>query len=279
MAGCAETGSIEERTVSARGVVKHIRLLPVVIALGAMLLTVKAAGLVRDAQAQASSPATTAAFVQPVTAPRSGTEGDDTESSSSEVDVLTSLSKRRTELDARERELKVQQDLIAAAEKRVDDKIASLKTLQSQIQALLVQRDAAQVKQLGSLVKTYSAMKPKDAARIFNTLDEGVLVDVANQMKPDVLAAILELMQSEPAQKLTLKLADRLKLPDPPPAPPPAPPQALQTASVAPTAAPAAVPAASAPTATAASTTMPNTATPTAKVADTASDTPSTTEK
>jgi hypothetical protein len=122
-------------------------------------------------------------------------------------------------------------------------------------------------------------MKPKDAARIFNTLDEGVLVDVANQMKPDVLAAILELMQSEPAQKLTLKLADRLKLPDPPPAPPPAPPQALQTASVAPTAAPAAVPAASAPTATAASTTMPNTATPTAKVADTASDTPSTTEK
>jgi len=98
-----------------------------------------------------------------------------------------------------------------------------------------------QQKQVDSLVKTYSSMKPRDAARIFNNLDDAVLVPVAGQMKPDVLAAILAQMQSEPAQKLTVKLADRLKLADPPAAVPPAPPQALQTASVqpAPTQAPA----------------------------------------
>ena len=59
------------------------------------------------------------------------------------MDVLTSLSKRRAELDARERELNMQANLIAAAEKRVDAKIAQLKTLQSPDQTPAGQRDAA----------------------------------------------------------------------------------------------------------------------------------------
>jgi flagellar motility protein MotE (MotC chaperone) len=218
--------------VKPKSILKHVRLLPAVLAMGGALFLIRTVGLVRDAEAEAASPAPMVVSIHP--APTS--DADDTESSSSEVDVLTSLSKRRAELDTRDRELRTQHDLIAAAEKRVDDKIASLKTLQSQIQTLLAQRDSVQQKQVDSLVKTYSSMKPKDAARIFNTLDEEVLVPVASQMKPDVLAPILAQMQSEPAQKLTVKLADRLKLPDPPPAPPPAPPQALQTALAGPAA-------------------------------------------
>jgi hypothetical protein len=51
------------------------------------------------------------------------------------VDVLTSLSKRRAELDARERDVEMRENLIKAAEDRVDSKIADLKQLQTQIQA------------------------------------------------------------------------------------------------------------------------------------------------
>ena len=50
-------------------------------------------------------------------------------------------------------------------------------------------------------------------SRIFNTLDDHVLLAVAQEMKPDVLGAILAAMQPDQAQKLTVKLADRLKLP------------------------------------------------------------------
>jgi hypothetical protein len=53
-------------------------------------------------------------------------------------------------------------------------------------------------------------MKPKDAARIFNALSDEVLVPVAAAMKADVLGAILAQMQPEAAQKLTVKLANRL---------------------------------------------------------------------
>jgi flagellar motility protein MotE (MotC chaperone) len=197
-------------------VLKHIRLLPAVIAVAAVLLGLRGEGLVRQAwaQEQAAPPNDTAVLAQD-TAPLSKDTAEDSESSSSsEVDVLTSLSKRRAALDAREAEIGARADLLAAAESRVDGKIASLKQLQDKIAELLGQRDAEQEKQLASLVKTYSAMKPKDAARIFDNLSDDVLIPVAQAMKSDVLAPVLAAMTPDAAQKLTIKLGNRLKLPE-----------------------------------------------------------------
>src|SRR6185312_3667610 len=157
----------------------------------------------------------------------------------SEVEVLTSLSKRRSELDTRESQLQIQANVLAATEARVDAKITQLKVLQSQINALLGQRDQAQEKQLASLVKTYSAMKPKDAARIFDSLDDGVLVPVAREMKSDVLAPVLAAMNPDQAQKLTVKLANRLDLPDTTAAPAPLPAANLAPPAASPLAPPA----------------------------------------
>ena len=197
-------------------VLKHIRLLPAVIAVAAVLLGLRGEGLVRQAwaQEQTAPPNETAVLAQD-TAPLSKDTADDSESSSSsEVDVLTSLAKRRAALDARDAEISARADLLAAAESRVDGKIASLKQLQDKIAELLGQRDVEQEKQLASLVKTYSAMKPKDAARIFDNLSDDVLIPVAQAMKSDVLAPILAAMTPDAAQKLTVKLASRLKLPE-----------------------------------------------------------------
>ncbi len=116
-------------------------------------------------------------------------------------------------MDARGATLNTQANMIAAAEQRVDAKIAQLKQLQAQINTLLVQRDDAQKAQIAALVKTYSTMKPVDAARIFNSLPEDVLLPVAQSMKSDVLALVMAKMSSDAAQKLTIKLADRLTLP------------------------------------------------------------------
>ena len=200
---------------------RFFRLLPAVILVGGGLLVLKSVDLVQDARAQTAmtgqAPApepkdtTRVAVTDPVI--------DDSESNSAaEIDVLTSLSKRRQELDAREQSLNMQANLIAAAEDRVDGKIATLKGLQAAMQTLLGQRDAAEQAQLTALVKSYSSMKPADAARIFNSLDETVELNVAAAMKSDVLGAILAKMQPEAAQKLTVRLANRLKVPDVAPA-------------------------------------------------------------
>jgi flagellar motility protein MotE (MotC chaperone) len=223
-----------------KSLLKRLRLLPFVMAVGASLLLVKGAGLVMVARAQdagATPPPAATATATPD--PSSDPAADDAETASAgEVDVLTSLAKRRAELDKRAQDITTESNLIAAAEKRVDDKIAALKALETQMQTLLGQRDAAEQAQLTALVKTYSSMKPKDAARIFNSLDDDVLLSVAQAMKPDVLGAILAAMQPDAAQKLTVKLANRLK----PPAPAAPPPQ--QLASLTPPTATAATPAA-----------------------------------
>ncbi|WP_204320129.1 MotE family protein, partial [Klebsiella oxytoca] len=55
----------------------------------------------------------------------------------------------------------------------------------------------------------YETMRAKDAARIFDTLELTVLVEVARAMRPPKLADILAQMQPTPAQRLTIELARR----------------------------------------------------------------------
>lgn len=222
------------------------RLLPGVVALGAVVFAFKTTDLVRVAYAEAGHEAA-ALTHDPVPSNKDYAGGeDDNVASASEVNVVNSLGKRRRELDARDSQLAIQANMIAAAEARVDSKIAQLKQLQAQITALLVQHDNAQKAQIASLVKTYSTMKAKDAARIFNNLPDEVLVPVAHDMKPDVLALVMANMNSDSAKDLTVKLANKLALPETANAlaPPPAAAPAAQTAAAAPGAPAGAAPAA-----------------------------------
>ena len=209
---------------------RYIRLLPSVVVVGASLLVLKTSGLVHEAYAESRE--TAAALTKDPVASNPDYAGgaDDEVASANEVNVVNALGKRRKELDARGALLPTQANLIAAAEARVDTKIAQLKQLQTKITALLQQRDDAQKAQVAALVKTYTAMKAKDAARIFNNLPDDVLLPVAQEMKSDTLAPVMAAMNPEAAQKLTVKLANRLTLPQTtdavaPPAPAAAPPQ------------------------------------------------------
>jgi flagellar motility protein MotE (MotC chaperone) len=200
--------------LSPKKMPRLLRLLPSVVVVGAGLLVLNASGLIHDAYAGINAPGTDALAPPPAPGNKDFADDQTQIASASEVDVLTNLSKRRGELDAREAQLQVQANILAATEARIDAKLVQLKSLQSQIATLIGQRDAAQEKQLASLVKTYSAMKPKDAARIFDSLNDQVLVPVAAEMKSDVLAPVLAAMSPEQAQKLTVRLANKLTLPD-----------------------------------------------------------------
>jgi flagellar motility protein MotE (MotC chaperone) len=57
----------------------------------------------------------------------------------------------------------------------------------------------------------YEAMKPKDAAKVFDRLAHEVLVPVVLQMKPAKMAEVLAVMSTEAAEKLTVALATRAK--------------------------------------------------------------------
>jgi flagellar motility protein MotE (MotC chaperone) len=225
---------------------RFARLLPSVIALGAVVLVLKSTDLVHEAYAQAAGQVA-ALTDDPMPANKDFAGGDDDQVvSANEVDVVNSLAKRRRELDAREGQLNTQANMIAAAEARVDDKISQLKQLQDKINGLLAQRDQAQKDQIASLVKTYSGMKPAAAAAIFSSLPDEVLVPVAQAMKPDTLGDILSKMNPNAAQQLTVKLANKLTLPQttdaiaPQAAPAPIAPGPVAALTPAPAATPAA---------------------------------------
>jgi flagellar motility protein MotE (MotC chaperone) len=119
--------------------------------------------------------------------------------------LLERLQERRQDLDTRDRDLELRENLIKDAEKRLENRIDELKDIENRING----KGGEQMAKFKSLVVMYEGMKPKDAARIFDRLDQGVLVDVASTMNPRKLADVLALMNSDAAQRLTVELARR----------------------------------------------------------------------
>jgi flagellar motility protein MotE (MotC chaperone) len=141
--------------------------------------------------------------------------------SPAEIEVLQELSARRSQLDQRSGELDQQQVVLQAAEKRIDEKIAKLETLQKSIQATVDKQNAADDARTQSLVKIYQTMKPADAAQILSQLDLPILLQILSRMKEAKTAPILAAMDPTKAEAITTAMARRQ---NPPSVPPPAAP-------------------------------------------------------
>ena len=129
--------------------------------------------------------------------------------SASERAILERLQARRQELDARAREIDIRENLLKAAEKRIETKVEEMKATESRISAANEQKAEADSARLKGIVTMYESMKPKDAARVFDRLEMPVLIEIASQIAPRKMSDILGLMQPESAERLTVELARR----------------------------------------------------------------------
>jgi len=129
--------------------------------------------------------------------------------SGAERAILERLQERRQELDTRARELDIRESLIKAAEKRMEGQLAELKATEARITVATQQKDEAQAARFKGLVTMYENMKPRDAAKIFDRLDTGVLLEVVSKIEPRKMADILALMSPDAAQHLTVELASQ----------------------------------------------------------------------
>lgn len=206
----------------------RLRLLPTVMLCASLLLTLKLADIASGggghaisaalasspraepaehaSSGEAASPDEPAGTVQTIVPP-SAEEGIASRLSQSETTVLESLAARREELDRRGKALDTREQLLVAAEKRVEERIAELKEIEARINERLGAQDAENEARLAGVVTMYETMKPKDAARIFERLDMGVLIEVAKRMQPRKLSSVLAAMDPVAAQDLTIELA------------------------------------------------------------------------
>lgn len=219
------------------------RLLPIVIAGAALMLSVRLNDLRIDlssirvagelqaqqttsrnrpaAQQVAQAPqAQQQAAPAPVSAPpavktTAGGAGDQGNLSQTEMDVLQKLQERRNAMDVRERDLDRRESLLKAAESQIERKVTEMKTLQNTIQGLLRQYNEQEDSKMRSLVKIYENMKPKEAAKIFEQLDMGIMLEVVERMKEQRVAPILAEMDPVKARMVTSELAQRRQIPLP----------------------------------------------------------------
>jgi len=138
---------------------------------------------------------------------------DDTATLDKDSDLYKQLVGRREQLDKRDSDLSAREAMAKVAEQRINQKIKELETLRTQVQTLLGQASAAQAAQIENLVKIYETMKPKEAARIFETLEMPILLGVVQKMKPARTAAVLSEMDPQKAKDVTVALTKQDQLP------------------------------------------------------------------
>jgi flagellar motility protein MotE (MotC chaperone) len=212
--------------------------LPLTVILGVLVMGMRMADMwdtvssgklsVHSAQAQETSKDTTPAkssvdMATPKADTKSGIDtpleptmteaAPDADASPAELDVLKQLSDRREQLEKRSRELDTRESLNKVTEQRVDQKIKEMETLRLQLQSMVSQASEAQQAQLDNLVKIYETMKPEEAARVFETLDMPILLNVIKRMKPKSTAPIMAKMAPEKAKEVTVALTKQDQLP------------------------------------------------------------------
>ena len=199
----------------------RLRLMPVVMIAAGALLTLKVAGLATHsgylftpAQAATAEPGLPAASEvgQPPAAAapqpaKAEPRGGESEQSSSQKALLEALQKRREMLDSRASDLELRENLLKAAERRLEERLEELKRVETSVADVDRKRADEEKARLKNLVTMYESMKVKEAARIFEKLDPAVLLDVASLMNPRRLSEIMGQMSPDGAQKLTVALA------------------------------------------------------------------------
>lgn len=130
-----------------------------------------------------------------------------------ELTVLKKLAERRQQLDARESALVDRERIAKAMETRLAAQALDLKKLQATLDAQATEIEKAKAgdsdadkERLARLAKAYKAMKPKDAARLFNTMDMSMLAPIAREISPRALAPVLARMNAKKATALSQEL-------------------------------------------------------------------------
>jgi flagellar motility protein MotE (MotC chaperone) len=217
---------------------ERIRLLPILIAVGVLILGLRLGNLGSAVAQQSPSPQRAAVPAAPAPGPRAalqttappaqlaqatppaeptptntragGIPADGERAfSPGELEMLEDLVKRREEIDRREAELEQREAILQAAERRIQQQVDELKGLQSAVQSAIAKYDDQEQARRQSLVRMFQNMKPTEAARIFEQMELPVLLELVEAMNERRAAPILAQMNPIRAQQVTAELARR----------------------------------------------------------------------
>ena len=117
------------------------------------------------------------------------------------------LKRREAEITIKEQRLRTLEQNILKDLKKIEDAIARSEQ-QIGIQKNLIKENVA------GLVKAYSSMKPQDAAKLLEVINEDLAIQILSGMKSKVAGEVLSKLNVKVAKNISEKLAGRRKIPD-----------------------------------------------------------------
>jgi flagellar motility protein MotE (MotC chaperone) len=129
------------------------------------------------------------------------------EFSEEEISHFSKLNERKRELDAREEELNRMEAELQAQKAELEKRLVGLEKTRRDISSVLEERVKTDDTKVETLVQMYSNMKPQQAAKIFEEMDEDLAVEIIGRMKKKNAAEIMNLIKPEKAKVFAEKFA------------------------------------------------------------------------
>jgi flagellar motility protein MotE (MotC chaperone) len=125
------------------------------------------------------------------------------------AEVLSYLEQKEMDLKRKERNLQEQEQHLVEMQKEVEQKLQELIAVQKDIQNFRNEKAETKNANVRSLAQIYGSMKPKEAAKLLENMDEKLVVSVVSTLKANEAADIFAVMDSKKAAKISEALTQR----------------------------------------------------------------------
>jgi flagellar motility protein MotE (MotC chaperone) len=130
-------------------------------------------------------------------------------SSSALSESLAGLQQKEAELKKKDELLREKEERLTKMESEVEQKLKDLITLQKEIQAYRTEKAEGANTKVRSLAKIYGTMKPKEAAKLMENLDDKLVMSIISTMNSDEAASIMANMEVKKAAKISEALSGK----------------------------------------------------------------------
>lgn len=123
--------------------------------------------------------------------------------------LLQAIREREAQLDEKENRLADREQVLRVARIRIEDQLKALQSAEEKLIETLSLADQAAEQDIVRLTSVYENMKPKEAAKIFETMDVNFAAGFLIRMAPDAAAGIMTNLNSDAAYSISVVMAGR----------------------------------------------------------------------
>jgi flagellar motility protein MotE (MotC chaperone) len=124
-------------------------------------------------------------------------------------EVLAALQERERKVQEQEDAVSLRLRDLEMAEKKIDQKLATLLKAEKSLKETLALADGAAQADIDRLIGVYERMKPKDAAALFEEMDPNFAAGFLARMNPDAAASVMAGLTPKTAYTISVYLAGR----------------------------------------------------------------------